>query len=194
MRNWITSLAPGMYCRTHHDSEFFEGLDSERGIAWRLADSLSLCGSFCPSDWTSTPIHVTNFAYRAADRRRRPISGSSPGCWNNWRRRTHQRQTIGVDSTTLEANAAMKSIVRRDTSRRHYDEYLKRLAKRRVWKPRTRRHCGAWTANAKRRHPTKTGRARATVEAEITKLKDGRTARPAQAENAVDAGDQSHHA
>src|SRR5215468_10485996 len=120
------SLAPGLYFRIMMIG-FFEGLDSERGIAWRLADSLTLRQFLSIGLDENTPDHVT------ISRTRRLIDGE-----------THQRiftwvlerlaqgglikgQTIGVDSTTLEANAAMKSIVRRDTGE-SYNEYLKRLA------------------------------------------------------------------
>jgi transposase len=108
---------------------FFEGLDSERGIAWRLADSLTLREFLSIGLDENTPDHVT------ISRTRRLIDAG-----------THQRtftwvlerlaqgglikgKTIGVDSTTLEANAAMKSIVRRDTGE-SYMTYLKRLAAR----------------------------------------------------------------
>ena len=116
------SLPPGQYFRIMMIG-FFEGLDSERGIAWRLADSFTL-GQFLSIGLDEkTPDHVT------ISRTRRLIDGE-----------THQRiftgmleqlaqagrikgRTIGVDSTTLEANAAMKSIVRRES-----------LANRRTWK------------------------------------------------------------
>src|SRR6516225_3461326 len=120
------SLPPGLYFRMMMIG-FFEGLDSERGIAWRLADSLTLRQFLSIGLDENTPDHVT------ISRTRRLIDGE-----------THQRiftwvlerlaqgglikgKTIGVDSTTLEANAAMKSIIRRDTSE-SYNEYLKRLA------------------------------------------------------------------
>ena len=94
-------------------------------------------------------------------------------------------KTIGVDSTTLEANAAMKSIVRRDTGE-SYTAYLKRLAEAegvdakdasallRMDRKRTKK-----TSNEDWKSPV-------DEEAEITKLKDGRTALAYQAENAVD--------
>src|SRR6202166_818028 len=120
------SLPPGQYFRIMMIG-FFEGLDSERGIAWRLADSLTLRHFLSIGLDEKTPDHVT------ISRTRRLIDGE-----------THQRiftwmleqlaqaglikgKTIGVDSTTLEANAAMKSIVRRDTGE-SYMAYLKRLA------------------------------------------------------------------
>jgi transposase len=94
-------------------------------------------------------------------------------------------KTIGVDSTTLEANAAMKSIVRRDTGE-DYNAYLKRLgeaegmdakdpaALRRMDRKRAKK-----TSNEDWKSPN-------DEEAEITKLKDGRTALAYKAENAVD--------
>ncbi len=120
------SLAPGLYFRIMMIG-FFEGIDSERGIAWRLADSLTLRQFLSIGLDEQTPDHVT------ISRTRRLIGAE-----------THQRiftwvlerlaqgglikgKTIGVDSTTLEANAAMKSIVRRDSGE-SYNEYLKRVA------------------------------------------------------------------
>jgi hypothetical protein len=94
-------------------------------------------------------------------------------------------KTIGVDSTTLEANAAMKSIVRRDTGE-SYTTYLKRLAEaegieakdaaalRRMDRKRSKK-----SSNEDWKHPI-------DEHAEITKLKDGRTALAYKAENAVD--------
>jgi transposase len=94
-------------------------------------------------------------------------------------------KTIGIDSTTLEANAAMRSIVRRDTQQ-GYDEYLKRLAQaegveasdtaalRRMDRKRPKRMRNEEWVNP------------ADGEAEITRLKDGRTALAYKAERAVD--------
>jgi transposase len=178
------SLAPGLYFRIMMIG-FFEGLDSERGIAWRLADSLTLREFLSIGLDEKTPDHVT------ISRTRRLIDAE-----------THQRiftwvlerlaqgglikgKTIGVDSTTLEANAAMKSIVRRDTGE-SYTAYLKRLAEAdgmetkdaaallRMDRKRTKR-----TSNEDWESPS-------DGEAEITKLKDGRTALAYKAENAVD--------
>jgi transposase len=164
---------------------FFEGLDSERGIAWRLADSLT------PRQFLSiglderTPDHVT------ISRTRRLIDGETHQRVFNWvLERLAQSglvkgKTIGVDSTTLEANAAMKSIVRRDTGE-SYSAYLKGLAEAegidakgaaallRVDRKRSKK-----TSNEEWESPS-------DGEAEITKLKDGRTALAYKAENAVD--------
>src|SRR5712692_4605887 len=178
------SLPPGQYFRIMMIG-FFEGLDSERGIAWRLADSLTLRQFLSIGLDEKTPDHVT------ISRTRRLIDGE-----------THQRiftwvlerlaqgglikgKTIGVDSTTLEANAAMKSIVRRDTGE-SYTAYLKRLAVAEGVDPED--------AAALRRMDRKRAKKMSNdvwenpndPEAEITRLKDGRTALAYKAENAVD--------
>src|ERR1700752_3132374 len=104
---------------------FFEGLDSERGIAWRLADSLTLRPFLSIGLDERTPDHVT------ISRTRRLIDGKTHQQIFTWGLERLEEaglikgRTIGVDSTTLEANAAMKSIVRRDTSE-SYTGYLKR--------------------------------------------------------------------
>jgi transposase len=178
------SLAPGLYFRIMMIG-FFEGIDSERGIAWRVADSLTLRRFLSIGLDETTPDHVT------ISRTRRLISAE-----------THQRiftwvlerlaqgglirgKTIGVDSTTLEANAAMKSIVRRDTGE-SYSGYLQRLAEA--------EGIDAQDAAALRRMDRKREKKMSNevwenpndAEAEITRLKDGRTALAFKAENAVD--------
>jgi transposase len=178
------SLPPGQYFRVMMIG-FFEGLDSERGIAWRLADSLTLRQFLSIGLDENTPDHVT------ISRTRRLIQPETHQQIFTWvLERLAQAglikgKTIGVDSTTLEANAAMKSIVRRDTGE-SYMAYLKRLADAegieakdaaallRMDRKRTKR-----TSNEDWKSPS-------DEEAEITKLKDGRTALAYKAENAVD--------
>jgi transposase len=178
------SLPPGQYFRIMMIG-FFEGLDSERGIAWRLADSLTLRQFLSIGLDEKTPDHVT------ISRTRRLIDAETHQQIFAWvLERLAQAglikgQTIGVDSTTLEANAAMKAIVRRDTGE-SYTGYLKRLAEAegvdakdasallRMDRKRTKR-----TSNEDWKSPV-------DEEAEITKLKDGRTALAYKAENAVD--------
>ncbi len=152
------SLPPGQYFRIMMIG-FFEGLDSERGIAWRLADSLTLRQFLSIALDEKTPDHVT------ISRARRLIDGETHQQTFSWvLERLAQAglikgKTIGVDSTTLEANAAMKSIVRRDTGESHM-AYLNAWPKQKESRPKTRRHCSAWTASARRRRPMKTGKAR----------------------------------
>jgi transposase len=178
------SLAPGIYFRTMMIG-FFEGIDSERGIAWRLADSLTLREFLGIGLDEDTPDHVT------ISRTRRLLNAEVHQEVFHWvlqqlaQAGLIKGKTIGVDSTTLEANAAMKSIVRRDT-REGYTEYLKRLAEaegldapdaaalRRMDRKRTKK-----MANEEWVSPHE-------PEAEITRLKDGRTALAYKAEQAVD--------
>lgn len=178
------SLPPGQYFRVMMIG-FFEGLDSERGIAWRLADSLTLRQFLSIGLDESTPDHVT------ISRTRRLIDTE-----------THQRifswvlarlalsglikgKTIGVDSTTLEANAAMKSIVRRDTGE-SYMAYLERLAEAEGIEARDAAALLRMDRKRQKKTSNEDWKNPIDEDAEITKLKDGRTALAYKAENAVD--------
>src|SRR5277367_5173098 len=178
------SLPPGQYFRVMMIG-FFEGLDSERGIAWRLADSLTLRQFLSIGLDEKTPDHVT------LSRTRRLIDAE-----------THQRifsfvlerlakaglikgKTIGVDSTTLEANAAMKSTVRRDTGE-SYMTYLKRLAEAEGIEARDAAVLLRMDRKRKKKSSNADWKSPSDEEAEVTKLKDGRTALAYKAENAVD--------
>ena len=79
------SLPPGQYFRIMMIG-FFEGLDSERGIAWRLADSLTLRQFLSIALDEKTPDHVTISRTRPIDRRRNAIRTSSFGSWSGWRK------------------------------------------------------------------------------------------------------------
>jgi|SRR5579859_1214992 len=178
------SLPPGMYFRLMMIG-FFEGIDSERGIAWRVADSLALRQFVQIGIDERTPDHVT------ISRTRRLIDETTHQQVFGWVLQQLARgglikgKTIGIDSTTLEANAAMKSIVRRDTQE-SYTGYLQRLAQA--------EGVDAKDAAALRRMDRKRQKKMANdewinpndPEAEITRLKDGRTALAYKAENAVD--------
>jgi len=164
---------------------FFEGLDSERGIAWRVADSLSLREFLGYGMDESTPDHVT------ISRTRRLLDPDTHKKVFGWALEQLAQaglvkgKTMGVDSTTLEANAAMKSIVRRDTGD-NYLGYLKRVAEAEgVAAPDT-----AALLRMDRKRKKKTSNedwtSPADPEAEITKLKDGRTALAYKVEQAVD--------
>jgi len=178
------SLPPGMYFRLMMIG-FFEGIDSERGIAWRVADSLTLRQFLGIGLDERTPDHVT------ISRTRRLIEEGTHQEVFGWVLQQLARgglikgKTIGIDSTTLEANAAMKSIVRRDTQE-SYTGYLQRLA--------AAEGVEAEDAAALRRMDRKRSKKMSNdewinpndPEAEITRLKDGRTALAYKAEQAVD--------
>src|SRR3989454_6523339 len=121
------SLAPGRYFRLLLIG-YFEGLDSERGIAWRAADSLAVRTFLGLGLEDGAPDHST------ISRTRRLIDVETHRAVFTW---VQQRlvevgllkgQTLAIDATTLEANAAMRSIVRRDTEET-YQEFLTRLPK-----------------------------------------------------------------
>jgi len=178
------SLPPGLYFRIMMIG-FFEGLDSERGIAWRLADSLTLRQFLSIGLDENTPDHVT------ISRTRRLIDGEIHQRIFTWvLERLAQAglikgRTIGVDSTTLEANAAMKSIVRRDTGE-SYMAYLQRLAEAEGIDAPDAAALLRMDRKRKKRTSNEDWKSPIDQEAEITKLKDGRTALAYKAENAVD--------
>src|SRR2546422_1385823 len=125
--NGRPSLTPGIYFRLLLVG-YFEGIDSERGIAWRAADSLGL-RQFLGIGWDErTPDHST------ISRTRRLIDLETHRKVFFWvlgrlqDRGLVKGKTVGIDATTLEANAAMRSIVRRDNGE-SYEEFLKGLAK-----------------------------------------------------------------
>jgi transposase len=119
------SLPPGIYFRMLLIG-YFEGIDSQRGIAWRCGDSRSLAEFLGYGPEEPTPDHST----LSLTRRRLP-SEVFEEVFQRVLKMADDKgliggKTVGVDSTTLEANAAMKSIQRRDTGE-GWREYLVRL-------------------------------------------------------------------
>ena len=177
------SLAPGVYFRLQLIG-FFEGVNSERGIAWRVADSLSLRCFLGYGLDEATPDHVT------LSRTRRLLDAETHQAIFSWvlerlaAAGLLKGKTIGVDATTLEADAAMRSIVRRATGE-NYREYLAKLAAAdgeasdRAALQRRDRKCKKKVSNKDWVNPH-------DREAEITKMKDGRTRLAYKAEQAVD--------
>ncbi|HEX4130250.1 MAG TPA: transposase, partial [Pirellulales bacterium] len=119
------SIPPGVYFRMLLVG-YFEGIDSQRGIAWRCADSLSLREFLGIELGCKTPDHST----LTNTRKRLPVEVFQEVFQFVLRIAQEKKllagKTVGVDSTTLEANAAMKSIVRRDTGE-NWNEYVTRL-------------------------------------------------------------------
>jgi transposase len=178
------SLAPGLYFRIMMIG-FFEGIDSERGIAWRLADSLTLREFLSMGLDEATPDHVT------ISRTRRLIGAETHQRIFTWvlerlaRGGLIKGKTIGVDSTTLEANAAMKSIVRRDTGE-SYSGYLQHLAEAEGLNEADAAALRRMDRKRKKKTSNDDWASPSDAEAEIARLKDGRTALAYKAENAVD--------
>src|ERR1700738_3213223 len=178
------SLAPGRYFRLLLVG-YFEGIDSERGMAWRASDSLAV-RSFLrlPVD-EPTPDHST------ISRTRRVIDLESHRAVFTW---VQQRlvvagllrgKTVAVDATTLEANAAMRSIVRRDTGER-YQEFLSGLAQASGIATPTREDLARLDRKRKKKTSNKDWKHPWDPDAKIAKMKDGRTHLAYKAEHAVD--------
>ena len=148
-------MAPGVYFRMLLLG-YFEGIDSERGIAWRVADSFSLRDFLGFSLTESTPDHST------MSRTRRLMPVETHKAVFRWfvkvlgEEGLMDGQTIAVDATMLEANAAMRSIRRRDDGR-GYDEYLKDLAQAEGIEEPTREQAARLDRKRKKKHRIKTG-------------------------------------
>jgi transposase len=183
------SMPPGVYFRMLLVG-YFENIDSQRGIAWRCADSLALRRFLGIPLHEDTPDHSTlsvtrkrlpkevfdevfQFVLKIADERKL-LSG----------------KTVGVDSTTLEANAAMKSIVRRDTGE-DWKEYVTRLMHEEgvitaEEKP-TDEDIRRFDKNRKdKKVSNDEWKSKTDEDARITKMKDGRTHLAYKAEHVVD--------
>jgi transposase len=177
-------LPPGIYFRLLFVG-YFEGLDSERGIAWRAADSLTL------RDFLGVALHDAPPDHSTISRTRRLIDLETHRDVFTWvlaRLATVglvTGKTIGVDATTLEANAALRSIVRRDSGE-SYQEFLTALAKASGIKTPTRAALARLDRKRKKKGANKDWTHPHDPDARITKMKDGRTHLAHKAEHAVD--------
>src|SRR6516162_5508245 len=179
------SLPPGRYFRMHMIG-YFEGIDSERGIAWRCADSYSLRDFLRLSNRDKVPDH----SWLSRTRSRLPHETHEKVF--GWvlklvaERGLVKGERIGVDGSTMEANAALRTIVRRDTGE-SYCAMLTRMAKESGVETPTaedlarfdRKRRGKTLSNADWESPTDT-------DARIAKMKDGTTHLAYKPEHAVD--------
>jgi transposase len=178
------SLAPGVYFRMLLIG-YFEGLDSERGIAWRVADSLSLRKFLGYALDEQTPDHTT------VSRTRRLFWLETHKAIFRWvlkiliEEGLVEGRTVCIDATTLEANAALKSIVRRDSGQK-YDEYLRELARAAGIENPTREQLARFDRRRKKKGSNEEWKHPKDPDARITKMKDGRTHLAHKAEHAVD--------
>lgn len=177
-------VAPGVYFRTLLLG-FFEGIDSERGIAWRAADSLSL------RDFLGVPASKLTPDHSTISRTRRLIDLETHQAVFTWvlgvldGAGLIKGKTIGVDATTLEANAAMRSIVRRDDGRT-YQTFLEDLAKASGIETPTREDLARLDRKRKKKGSNDDWFNPNDPDAKITKMKDGRTHLAHKEEHAVD--------
>jgi transposase len=179
------SIPPGIYFRMLFIG-YFEDIDSQRGIDWRCHDSLSLRHFLgIPLD-KPTPDHST----LSTTRDRLPLEVHEKAFQFVLKlaglKKLLSAKTVAVDSTFLEANAAMKSIVRQDTGE-SYKEYLKRLAQEQGLKDPTDEDLKRF--DQKRKGKTCSNqdwKSKTDSESKIAKMKDGRTHLAYKAEHVVD--------
>ena len=164
---------------------YFEGIDSERGIAWRCADSLAL-RRFLGYDLSQdTPDHSSLSRIRTRLDLETHQAAFTMVLTILAEKGILSGKTLGIDATTMEANAALRSIVRRDDGR-GYDEFLTDIAKASGIETPTRTDL----ARVDRKRPKKGSNAEwkspVDPEARIVKMKDGSTHLAHHAEHAVD--------
>jgi len=178
------SITPGVYFRSLLLG-YFEGIDSERGIAWRLADSLSMRKFIAYALTEETPDHST------ISRTRRLYSVETHKAVFRWvlkilaEEGLVEGKTVSIDATTLEANAALRSLVRRDNGQK-YDDYLKDLAKAAGIENPTREQLTRLDRKRKKKGSNREWKNPYDPDARIAKMKDGSTHMAHKAEHAVD--------
>ncbi len=177
-------IPPGVYFRMLLIG-YFEGLDSERGIEWRVSDSLTLRRFLGYALDEQTPDHSS----LSRIRHRLPLEVHEAVF--KWILRVLCKaglvkgKTLGVDATTLEANAAMRSIVRRDTGE-GYQAFLENLAKASGIETPTREDLSKIDKKRPKKGSNQDWEHPHDPDAKITKMKDGRTHMAHKVEHAVD--------
>ena len=179
------SITPGVYFRMLLLG-YFEGIESERGICWRCEDSLSLKRFLGYEPHEVTPDHST-----LSRMRKRLPEASFVEVFRFVMRIINQQgllqgKVAGVDGSYLRADASMKSIVRKGSGE-GYKGYLRRLAKEAGIENPTeedlrrldRKRKGKKTSNEDWESST-------DPDAEIVRLKDGRTRLGYKVEHVVD--------
>lgn len=167
------SIPPGVYFRMLFVG-YFEGIDSERGIAWRVADSLGLRRFLGYELGQPTPDHSS------VSRTRRTMEIETHQEVFGWvlkvlaKEELLKGKTLGIDGSTLEANAALRSIVRRDTGEK-YQEYLTRLAKASGIETPTRADLAKLDQKRPKKGSNDDWEHPHDPDAKIGKMKDGRT-------------------
>jgi transposase len=177
-------LAPGRYFRLLVLG-YFEGLDSERAMAWRASDSLSV------RSFLGLELHEAPPNHSTVSRTRRLIALETHQAVFTWilqrlaDAKLVKGKTIGIDATTLEANAALRSIVRRDTGE-SYEEFLTQLAKASEIETPTREDLARIDRKRRKKGSNDDWKHPHDPDAKITKMKDGSTHLAHKTEHAVD--------
>jgi transposase len=179
------SIAPGVYFRMLFIG-YFEGIESERGIEWRCADSLSLREflGLLPEERVPDHSSMSRIRKRLDDSVYKHVFALVLGIIQS--KGLLKGKVVGVDSTYLRADASMKAIVRKDTGER-YQDYLKKLCQEQGIENPTaedgrrldRKRKGKKTSN-------KEWASKTDADARVRRLKDGRTRLAHKAEHVVD--------
>lgn len=179
------SIPPGRYFRMHLVG-YFEGIDSERGIEWRCTDSLSLREFLLLETGQSVPDHSSLSRIRS----RLPLELHQEIF--TWvldaitQAGLVQGERIGVDASTMEANAAMRTIVRKDTGE-GYRQMLHRMAKESGMDTPTNEDLSRMDRQRKgKKTSNKDWESSTDPEAKVARMKDGRTRLAYKPEHAVD--------
>jgi len=178
-------IPPGVYFRMLFIG-YFEGIDSQRGIAWRCADSLGLRTFLGIALTEDTPVHVSMTMIR----KRLPEAVFDKVFLFILelleKKGLLRSKTLGIDATTLEANAAMKSIVRKDSGE-DWQQYLRQLAKAEGLENPTDEDLRRLDRKRKdKKVSNKDWKSGTDGDSRITKMKDGRTHLAYKAEHAMD--------
>ncbi len=183
------SIAPGVYFRMLMIG-YFEGLGSERGMDGRVADSLALRHFLGYALTETTPDHSS----RSRIRQRLPLEVHQEVF--NWVLKVLAQEgllkgkTVAVDATTLEANAALRRIVRRDSGE-SYHTYLEGLAQAEGIETPTRQDLAQLDQKRAHKGSNQDWQHPHDPEARITKMKDGRTHLAHKAEHTIDLDTQA---
>jgi transposase len=178
-------LPPGIYFRLLLLVGYFEGMENERGMAWRAGDSLSIRGFVGIPLGQGAPDNTT------ISRTRRLIDVETHRQVFAWvvgvlaDAGLVKGKRIGIDATTLEANAALRSIIRRDNGA-SYEEFLQGLARASGIETPTREDLARVDRQRKKKGSNQEWMNPHDPDARITKMKDGRTHLAHKAEHAVD--------
>lgn len=178
------SLEPGKYFRLLLIG-FFEGISSERGIAWRCSDSLSIRA------FLGYQLDEISAEHSTISRTRRLIDVETHLAVFQWVLKVLadydliDGKTVGIDATTLEANAAMRSIVRKD-SKQNYSDFLTDLAKASGIETPTREDLSRLDRSRKNKASNDDWENPYDPDAKIAKMKNGSTHLAHKAEHAVD--------
>ena len=178
------SVPPGVYFRMLLVG-YFEGIDSERGIAWRCSDSLALRAflGFALDEATPDSSSLCRIRQRLDVEVHQAVFQMVLEILD--KRGLLRGKTIGIDATTLEANAALRSIVRRDDGT-GYEDFLEKLAKESGVETPTRSDLAKIDKKRPRKGSNDDWTHPHDPDAQITKMKDGRTHLAHKSEHAVD--------